>query len=421
MTSESEERHVGVPSQRPMAKGSAGAVRASEAVHAAAVASGTYQQSTSDIERLEREAGRPTQSPRGAKEPYDPVLHRADLPDDEGEGEGFGEQADGFWRGLLFQPIVVSITTLVVAGLLLVLVSEVFQFLQAINSAPPPLQWLGYSLVAALVLLAIWAVVRLVRGVTALRITPQLSQTDYCAARNRPLVRNAVRQRAGAGKEILRAIAADYPLADTRFRKLLTSCGSTDEAINQLRGDIHQLLSDDDLPLDSWLAAFDRRVLALIDELAKKRVRDYALRVGVKTALMPTSMADVLIVVTNSLLMLKDLCALYNVRTTPVGTCKLAGHLFMNAFVAARLEGQMNAFAQEATGAIQGAMNITPSAEDVAASAGAVSGAVGTALNNAVASAAIGAGRRVAEGTANYVLVRGLGSACILYLRPIQK
>jgi hypothetical protein len=152
-----------------------------------------------------------------------------------------------------------------------------------------------------------------------------------------------------------------------------------------------------------------------------KRARDYALRVGVKTALMPTSMADMLIVVTNSLLMLKDLCALYNVRTTPLGTCSLAGQLFMNAFVAARLEGQLSAFAQEANGAIQDAMAIAPSAADVVNSTEALNSVMGSVVGKAVTTATIGVGRRVAEGTANYVLVRGLGSACIKYLRPIQQ
>jgi hypothetical protein len=131
-------------------------------------------------------------------------------------------------------------------------------------------------------------------------------------------------------------------------------------------------------------------------------------------------MADMLIVVTNSLLMLKDLCALYNVRSTPLATCSLAGHLFMNAFVAARLEGQLSSLTQEADSALRNAFTAPTTAGDAVNAAGAAGVAVGS-LGKIVTTATRGAGRRFTEGGANYILVRRLGDACIRYLRPIQQ
>lgn len=418
MTSEPDARHVGVPRQRPRSLDDQG-VESDAATQEPSTASRSALPETSNGERLERRAGLPTHTPPQSTEVYDPLIHGEDLPDEDLEDTAARtESAAAWWRDVVFSPAIISITVLLGAILLLMLVSEVFQFLQAVQSAPRPLQWLGYAFVTTLVAIAAWAAIRLVRSITALRVTPKIQRSDYYAARHRPFVRKTAKLKSREGREILRAIVDEYPLADPRFQKLLASCGCTQESLTRLRGDVQELLTVDDLSAEAWLSRFDMRVLALMDECAKKRVHDYAVQVGLKTALMPTSMADMLIVVTNSLLMLKDLCALYNVRTTPLATCSLAGHLFMNAFVAARLEGQLSSLAQEADSALRTAF--TASAGDAANAAGAASAVVGS-LGKVVTTATRGAGRRFAEGGANYILVRRLGDACIRYLRPIQQ
>jgi uncharacterized membrane protein YcjF (UPF0283 family) len=419
MTPEPDARHVGVPRQRPKPADEQ-SFEPDTAIHSSSTPSRTALPGACDGERLERRAGLPVHTPAESTEPYDPLIHGEDLPDEEQEDAAARtESTAAWWRDLLFNPAIISVTALFGAILLLMLVSEVFQFLQAVQSAPQPLQWLGYAFVATLVAIAAWAAIRLVRSITALRVTPQIQRADYYAARHRPFVRKTAKLKSREGREILRAIVAEYPLENPRFQKLLASCGCTQESRTRLRGDVQELLSVDDLSAEAWLSRFDMRVLALMDECATKRVHDYALQVGLKTALMPTSMADMLIVVTNSLLMLKDLCALYNVRTTPLATCSLAGHLFMNAFVAARLEGQLSTLAQEADSALRNAFTASASAGDAANAAGAASVVVGS-LGKVVTTATRGAGRRLAEGGANYILVRRLGDACIRYLRPIQ-
>ena len=429
MTPESDERHVGVPAQR-LRVGDCQGTEPEGTQRGPATGASTSVLEDVDAGRRERHAGMPVQRLRQSSEPFDPRVHGDVVPDIEPDDTTLPAESEAaWWRDLLFNPVLISITVFLAASLLLMIVSEVFQFLQAVQSVPRPLQWLGYLFVAVLVAMAAWAAIRLVRCVTALRVTPQIQESDFYEAKHRHFVRTAAKQRAQEGRKILQAIAAEYPLDDLRFQKLLTSCGCTPEACSGLRDDIQELLRTDDLSAQSWLSRFDGRVLSLMDECARTRVHAYALQVGFKTAVMPTSMADMLIVVTNSLLMLKDLCALYNVRTTPMATCSLAGHLFINAFVAARLEGQLSSFAREADTALRGAIPLD--ATDAASSAGdAVSttdfaaGAISTVASYAgsvVTSATFAVGRRSAEGLANYILIRRFGDACIRYLRPIQQ
>ena len=182
------------------------------------------------------------------------------------------------------------------------------------------------------------------------------------------------------------------------------------------------------MPAAAWLTRCDDRVLAVIDACARQRIHDYSLRVGMKTAIMPSGAIDQLIVIVNSLLLLKDLCALYNVKTTPAGTCSVAAHIFMNAFVAAKLEGQISDYAPDSvfgwsdaadtaatTGADAGTA-ATGSQSTLAAAMEAITGSAGSA----VSAVTLGAGKRAAEGLANGYLVRRLGSVCIRYLRPIR-
>ena len=372
---------------------------------APSVASSTTFLEPCDLEQIERDISGPRQRLPEIFEPYDPVIH-PEPDEDPDDPAARSESAVAWWIDVLFNPVIFSITTLFGAILLFMLLSEVFQFLQAVQSAPLLLRWLGYAFVVTLVAIASWAAIRLVLCCRKLRVTPQIQRSDYYAyaARHRPFVRKRAKLKPREGREILTAIVAEYPLEDPRFQKLLKSFGCTKERLTVLRGDVHDLKVGDDLSPEEWLSTFDMRVLSVMDDCANECVRKYAWQVGLNTALVPLSMADMLIVVTNSLLMLKDLCALYNVRTTPFATCSLAGHLFMNTFVARQLEDQLEPLAKETATALG---NVLTS----------LAGGVG----KVAATVTVGVGSRAAEGTVNYMFVWRLGTVCIKYLRPIQK
>ena len=383
-------------------------VEADVPIPAPSVGSSTTYREDCDRKRRERRAGVPPQRPPDITEIYDPLIHvHGELDEEADDPAARAESTAAWWLDVLFSPVIFSITILFGAILLFMLLSEVFQFLQAVQSAPLLLRWLGYAFVVTLVAIASWAAIRLVLCCRKLRVTPQIQRSDYYAyaARHRSFVRKRAKLNPREGREILTAIVAEYPLKDPRFQKLLKSFGCTKERLTELRGDVQDLVGGEAGSTEAWLSTFDMRVLSVMDDCANECVRKYAWQVGLKTALVPLSMADMLIVVTNSLFMLKDLCALYNVRTTPFATCSLAWHLFMNTFVAGQLEDQLDPLAEEAATAFGNAL---PSW--VAGGVGKVAGIV-----------TVGVGSRATEGVVNYMFVWRLGTVCIKYLRPIQK
>ena len=171
MPLEPDARHVGVPMQgpRPVDEPS---VEADVTMHATSVASTAFKE-TRDRERLERWAGVPSHpqspepsDPRGGDLPDEDLpdedLPDEDLPDEEADDPAArAESTAAWWLDVLFSPVIFSITILFGAILLFMLLSEVFQFLQAVQSAPLLLRWLGYAFVVTLVAIASWAAIRL--------------------------------------------------------------------------------------------------------------------------------------------------------------------------------------------------------------------------------------------------------------------
>ena len=379
-------------------------------------------------EAVERSSGLPDQRPQQKTERYDPLIHGPEPLDSPEADESILKQEPSLWQRALRGPVVSSLAILIFSIIMLLAVSTVFQFIETVQAAPEPLQWIGYGLVSILLFFICWAIFWLSISYVRRFKTPRIAKADIHSAKHRQFIQAKTKKNVVEGRAILRQILSDYPLRDPRFCQLLTASGCSETALEGLRTEITELIQDRDMPAAAWLTRCNDRVLAIIDTCAQERISSYSYRVGLKTAVMPSGAIDQLIVIFNSLLMLKDLCALYNVKTTPAGTCSVAANIFMNAFVAAKLEGQISEFAPDSvsglsetadsaatTGADAGTA-ATSGQSTLAASMEAITGSAGSA----VSAVTLGAGKRAAEGLANGYLIRRLGSVCIRYLRPIQ-
>ena len=119
---------------------------------------------------------------------------------------------------------------------------------------------------------------------------------------------------------------------------------------------------------------------------------------------------------------------LYNVKTTPAGTLSVAVHIFMNTFVAAKLEGQISDFASGNVFDLSNAENSAAMAgvdadtteTSVQSTAAAAIPTIAGSLGKAASIATLGLAKRGAEGGTNLLLFRKLGFVCIQYLRPIK-
>lgn len=145
-----------------------------------------------------------------------------------------------------------------------------------------------------------------------------------------------------------------------------------------------------------WLEELNEHFLSPLDAVAQQRVKHYAKRVGVKTALAPMGYMDSTIVIVNSYLLLTDLCDLYNIRAGRWGTLRLLVRLAFNTAIAGNLDQPAEMLEQELRDSVQD-WTATIAAQFV---------------GKLVA--------KVAEGGTNALLIYRLGKAAIRELRPLR-
>lgn len=370
--------------------------------------------------------GVPRQAPTGNVELYDERIHGKEIlgaldPD------AVEPNPTPSWLAVFQSPAVLAITTLLVAAFLLFVTGEVVQFLQALQALPIPLRIPGYIVICLLVCLLAWSGMRLYLLVLGMRVTPAFDLSDVCEVGARPKIQRLSKTSPSDAKKVLHGILETYSFGDPRFMALLLGCEKTDREINEFRSQCQMLLFDIERSDESWTRLFHEQILAFLDDCARNRIRQYAKTVGVRTGLMPTGAIDLLIVSSNSLALLGDVCVLYSVRASRLGMLTLAAKIFMNTFVAARLEGQINALVkstQEGTGKAAVGNTVVADTEVnttvISAFFGEGTQSIFSSVASGLSKVAFDVGKRAAEGFGNYVLCLRFGDSCVKLIRPIK-
>lgn len=378
-------------------------------------------------EREEPDVGVPEQRPIGLTEPYDPVVHGKKVFE-TAESEAPQPVQASHWFAVFTNPAVVAVATLITAGFLLFLVSEVAQFLQALQALPAFVRVFGFLVAFALAGLLLWSAGRLFLIVFNRPVTPSFDLLHIHDATTRPRIQKLTTTNSEQAKDFLHGLLRDYDFHNPRFRSLLKGCEKTESELDKFESECQRLLSDREHSDESWIRKFRDSVLPFFDDCARKRIEQYARAVGVRTGLMPNGTIDLLIVSSNSLALLGDVCEIYGVRATRVGMLSLAAQIFMNTFVAARLEGQIDRFVTDISKPGSGGAD-TKETGDVAAEAKAelVASLFGEGTQSVLSSVVDGlskvvfnVGKRAAEGFANYILCLRFGDSCVKYIRPVK-
>jgi uncharacterized membrane protein YcjF (UPF0283 family) len=349
------------------------------------------------LDTAERHAGVPSQAPSAVLEvrgaPVDWLPTEVKLIDDDAI-------APTYWSSGLRSPLLSALLLLAVSALLLVVLSEVFQFVQVIQSASLPLQVVAYLCGGVLIICFGWSALRLANTYRKLSTSPQVAVTSIDNAHGRAFTRRQIEEERDAGVLALRSIVESYPIDEKEHLAFLRKMGCNDEDINTLRGNIRFLLESEGAGRAKWLEDCEQKFIRLVDDIAKRRVADYAKRVAVKTAVMPTGFFDSLIVASNAVFLVEELCKCYYVRTSLGNSLLIVIRLVFSTFVSARLEDRIDA--------------ATDSLFDGALSS------IHEMAKEAFAKVTLNILKRTAEGTINYALFYRLGGAAILYLRPIR-
>lgn len=363
--------------------------------------------------RVDEGAGRPVQAPaavsRITEDEWDRILkdqaREAELERQRLEEELAADEALFNLPAYISSPLIVTALIGILALLGIFVVSQVTSTLASVATLPPILQYGAWGLLGLLVALVLFAVGRLLVFYLRLRPNQPVKLPSLMALSQRTRLRRLVQEKKEEAREWLQRYLSEYPLTEHRERKTLNQLGLADEQLQRLVA-VRTELQDGNrfAGTDQWLADFRDRFQSQLDQAAARRVSYFAKRVAIMTAASPNTLVDTLLTGYCSFSLLGDLCRLYNLRVTRLGTGVLLVRVFFNAYLAGQLN-ELEGVTETGIQSIVGESGVHFGSMAMDATVGKVIGKVGA---------------RAASGALNYFLLRRLGFYAVRLLRPVH-
>jgi uncharacterized membrane protein YcjF (UPF0283 family) len=331
------------------------------------------------------------------------VRHRAE--EDRRLREEFARKVESlrgmneFWPVPQWMRRILLVTLLVGASVLGLLVTvELSRFVSTFASLPVPFNWVGAAGAALFggILLCVtgWMFWQLAR----LKRSPAVRLEALTILAEREKWRQLALIHAAEAKDRISAHLREYPLS-TQHLKRLFSIGMTEAECGELAKARDRLL-DNTVPMTpkAWLHAYASQFQGIQDDAAKRRIRQYAFRVGAGTATSPLAALDQMIILYSSMALIRDLLCLYQVRPAFGQTGLLLARAVLNTYLGGLIEGVTE-----------------NAAESVADSVHQMTGEIfgGSVLRTL--------GAKAAEAGLNGYLLHRLGNSTTRMLRPVEE
>lgn len=312
---------------------------------------------------------------------------KADLELDQALSEATGGLGglDGFRRLSVSGPLLI----LILCSALLFLLAQMLPLINQLALSPAYLRYPGMIVLILLLGGIGWALWQMVRVFRKMRITPRIPLDTLQQLADRAELRREVNIRLQQAKETLQEFLADYPLDDKSETMVLLGRFLDAGELKAFKDHAGKLRTGPVGTSEGWLQRYDRQFLCPLDQAARKCIRRYAGRVSLKTAALPAGF-DTAVILLNAYLLAKDMCVMYNLRTTGPGTAAVLMRVLFNAFAASRMQ------------------DLTETASEMFFEGGGALAGMGRAV-----------GARLAEGGVNALLFMRLGAAMVRHLRPI--
>lgn len=339
--------------------------------------------------------------PRREQEYLRPVALAEDLfvrtndPDDADAEADLSPDDVGNVSSVVGDPKLLALIVIVSGSMLLFLGSQALTTLRMLATLPTWVQWIGYPVVVALSLAVLVAVGYLMRQYLRLRQTPQVRLYTILGLHERAASQHAARHHTAQARQMLERFLREYPL-DPRHTARLRRLGfDMTQDIEPLRAQRQRLCEAARGSDRTWLLDVDRHFIRPLDHIARRRIRRYAVQVGVKTAVAPAAFLDTCIAIVYMYLLVADVCRIYHLRASRWGTFLILTRAFVSTVIAGQLDEATDPFGENL-------------AETLRESIGSfLAGAAGMLTS------------RAAEGTANGLLLARLGTATARHVRPI--
>lgn len=363
----------------------------------------------------ETELGRPPQVPADLRELSGDDLAALKLLDDEQAARDVAEaelllasDPTGLgWLGWFGSPLAFAFL-LGTAGVFGVFVfNQTASLLQTLAAVQETwIRWTGYGGLILFGGCILYAFVRFLVIYFRMRENKQLRVKGIKELSNRTRLRWLAAAKSAEARRQIETYLQTYPIETDKDRRGLAKLGLTDEGIakmKQVRADL--LDADKFASTEQWFARFRDGFQSVIDEAAEKRVKYWASRIWVVTAVAPNAVVDSGATVFYTFSMLTDLCQLYNLRAGRTGTAVLLGRTFFNAYLAGQGTEWEKLAEEQYDQLFHEAMSV-----------------VGMGVSSNVAGKILGkVGAKVTTGYLNRVLLIRLGRYAARLLRPVTR
>ena len=282
----------------------------------------------------------------------------------------------------------------------LFLISQGVSFVNEIKAMVAPFNWIvgcGAGLLATILLLLIlkllWMVVRLHRS-------PGISLKTMEVLRERQSWQQLASEHAEKAQAELKKYLKSYKLSG-EARKRIIAVGLTEEEYDSLVAGRDFLLGNE-VPMspDEWLGQFTNRFQGVLDAVAARRSKQYAMRAGFGTAISPVTIIDQTVVLYSCVALIKDLMFIYNLRPAFGQTAVILSRAILNTY----LSGMLEEVTEKAADTLS---------DSISEWSGDMAGVLGSGLGRAI-------GTKTTEAMLNGFLIWRLGKRTISQLQPVR-
>ena len=281
----------------------------------------------------------------------------------------------------------------------LVLVSQAVSVVADIRSLPAPFDWIMGVLAVLFAGVLSWLIAKLVLMLIRLQRNPSVNLRAIQTIQERRHMQDLAAEYAEKAESELRSYLVKYELDDDARGRLI-DLGLTESDCGALAKAKWFLLADDEpMSPDEWLSEFRRQFQSILDRLAERRTKNYAVRVGLGTALSPVATIDKAVVLYACMALIKELTFIYGLRPA----------LGQTATILARsiLQTHLGGLLQEASEA---------AADTLWTEVSEYLGETATRIPASIP----GLGAKISEGAVNGFLISRLGKQGISLLQPVR-
>ena len=291
----------------------------------------------------ETELGRPPQVPSDLAPLTHEELKALKALDDEQASKDIAEaelllasDPSGLgWLGWFGSPLALALFLGITGVFGIFLFNQAVSLIAALSAQPLWAQYVGFGGLIVFGLCVLYAFVRFLFIYIRLRKNRQVRVRGIAELSRRTRLRWLAAAKSAEAREQIETYLRTYPMNTEKERKTLRAMGLDDAAQARMAVVRKELLDPDRFAsTEQWFARFRDGFQSELDVAAETRIKYWASRIWVVTAVAPNAMVDSGATLFYTFSLLTDLCQVYNLRAGRAGTAVLLGRVFFNAYLA---------------------------------------------------------------------------------------